>query len=67
MRKRLVRMHLDADNPSLEGLTGRLPIFRGSHYVLELASLIEGEERTFKLDGNRVRVPRERVVFLQYL
>ncbi len=60
-------MHLDADNPSLEGLVGRLPVSRGAHYVLELASLIEGEERTFKLDGERVRVPRERVVFLQEL
>lgn len=66
-RRRLVRLHLDGDAPSLEGLRRRLPVRRNGHYVLELASLIQGEDRAFKLEGERVMVPRERVVFVQEL
>ena len=66
-RKRLVRMHLDGDNPSLEGIRRGVPVRRAGHYVIEVASVVEGEDRTFKLEGDRVLIPRERVVFLQEL
>ena len=63
-----MRVHLAGDQPSIDGLlktarTGRT----GNHYVLELASLIEAENRTLKLEGDRVMIPRERVVFVQEL
>lgn len=41
--------------------------WHGGHYTLELAKVIEGESRTVTLDGGRVRVPRENVVFVQEL
>lgn len=61
-------MHLLEDLPSLEGLlvsyrTGR----HGGHYILELVKVIEAPDATVTLDGNRVRVPRERVAFVQEL
>ena len=62
-----MRLHLDASNPSIEGLVASTRVRRDGHYVVELASVIEGEERSFKLEGDRVMVPRERVVFLQEL
>lgn len=67
MRKRLVRVHLDGDHPSIEGLVQSTRIRRDGHYIVELASVIEAEERSFKLEGDKVRIPRERVVFLQEL
>lgn len=62
-----MRLHLVGDSPSLEGLVASTRIRRDGHYVVELASVIEGESRSFKLEGDRVRVPREQVVFLQEL
>ena len=54
--------------PTLEGLlrtyrTGRY----GNHYVLEMAELIVAPGQTQQLDGNSVRVPRERVAWVQEL
>lgn len=68
MRKRLVRVHLSGDSPSLDGLlvTPRTRL-TGNHYVLELASVVEAENRTIKLEGEKVMIPRERVVFVQEL
>lgn len=68
MSKRLVRVHLAGDAPSLEGLLVTPRTRRtGNHYVLELASVVEAENRTIKLEGERVMIPRERVVFVQEL
>lgn len=60
------------DLPSIEGLlTGYFTWFRGGHYTVQLAQLLEatdvGEPRKFSLEGGRVRVPRERVAFVQEL
>lgn len=68
MSKRLVRLHLAENLPSVEGLlvtyrTGRT----GNHYVVELAKVLEGTDQTVTLEGRRVMVPRERVVFVQEL
>lgn len=60
-------MHLDGNHPSVEGLLRGYGVGHGGHYVVELASVVEGENRTFKLQGDRVRIPRERVVFVQEL
>ena len=63
-RKRLVRLHLEGSSPSLDGiLTG----FWANHYVLVTGSVVESENRSYALDGPSVRVPRERVVFVQEL
>lgn len=68
MRKRLVRLHLAGDNPSIDGLLVTPRTRRtGNHYVVELASVVEAEERTLKLEGESVMIPRERVVFVQVL
>jgi len=66
--RRHVRLHLHGELPSLEGLlvsyrTGRY----GNHYILELAKVIETVDASVTLEGNRVRVPRERVAFIQEL
>jgi hypothetical protein len=63
-RKRLVRLHLADDQPSLEGvLCGHW----AGHYVLKLAKILETADATVSLDGHSVRVPRERVVFVQVI
>ena len=68
MRKRLVRLHMKNDLPSLEGLCRTFwTDWTGSHYVVELAKVVEGVDRTITLEGGRVRVPRENVAFLQEL
>jgi hypothetical protein len=62
-RKRLVRVHYEADGPTFEGvLVGR----SRDHYRLKLPKLIQGEQQTMPLDGE-VELPRERVVFVQLL
>lgn len=66
-RRRLVRLHLEGDNPSLEGVLVGWPKWHAGHYVLRLPQLIEATDRTVSLDGRSVRVPRERVVFCQEL
>lgn len=64
LRRRLVRLHLTGDQPSIEGvLTG----FWAGHYVLRLAKVIEAADRSHSLEGPSVRVPRERVIFCQEL
>ena len=66
--KRLVRLHLLNDLPSIEGLLGSYRTSRnGGHYTIELAKVIEAPDATLTLEGNRVRVPRERVAFVQEL
>lgn len=64
LRKRLVRLHLENDQPSFEGV---LVGFWAGHYVLKLAKLIETADRTHSLEGPSVRVHRDRVVFVQEL
>lgn len=68
-RRRLVRLHLEGENPSLEGLLVS-PAFAGwldHHYVLELATMHVSGDESYELSGRRCRVPRERVVFVQEL
>lgn len=67
MRSRLVRVHLEGDSPSLDGLLSRRRVSRGGHYILQVASVVEAPDRTLKLDGDRVLVPREKVLFIQEL
>jgi hypothetical protein len=66
-RKRLVRLHLEGSNPSLEGLLVGWPNRNAGHYVLKMAQMIERVDAAVTLDGVAVRVPRERVVFVQEL
>lgn len=63
-RRRLVRVHVAGMDSSLEGFLAGV---WGGHYVLRVAKLIEGEDRSFSFDGPEVRVPRERVLFLEVL
>jgi hypothetical protein len=59
--KRLVRLHLPEAGPSFEGiLLGRW----GGHYVLRNARLLRATDSSLALDGE-VRVPQERVLFVQ--
>jgi hypothetical protein len=63
-RRRLVRLHLEGEQPSVEGvLTG----FWAGHYVLQLARVFETADASHSLEGPSVRVPRERVVLVQEL
>lgn len=66
-RKRMVRLHLDGSNPSIEGLLVGSPFGWADHYVIRTATLVAGEDQSHDLEGHDVRVPRERVVFLQTL
>lgn len=62
----MVRLHLADNLPSVEGLLGSYRTGRsGGHYVVELAKVLEGTDQTVSLEGRRVMVPRERVVFVQ--
>lgn len=64
----MVRLHLEANLPSVEGLLVSNRTNRwGGHYVVELAKLLESHDQTVTLEGRRVMVPRERVVFVQEL
>ncbi len=67
LRRRLVRLHLEGNAPSLEGVLTGYPLHHAGHYVLRLPALVEAEDRTVSLDGPVVRVPRERVAFCQEL
>lgn len=63
LRGRLVRLHIDGSNPSLEGiLRGR----RGGHYLLDVPRLVAGAGEPTELQGF-VAVPAGRVAFLQVL
>lgn len=62
-RKRLVRVHLIGDEPSIEGVyTGRID----GHYRIENANVIESSERSHALEG-WVLVPAHKVAFVQVL
>lgn len=63
-----MRLHFKQDNlPSLEGIqrTWRTD-WHGGHYVLELPKMVEAQG-TSTLEGDRVRVPRENVAWIQEL
>jgi len=61
--RKLVRLHLVNDQPSVEGiLIGRL----GDHYRLLKCSLLEAADRSHPLDGE-VWVPKDQVLLLQKL
>lgn len=71
-RRKLVRLHLKDGLPSLEGvLDSYWTAYTGDHYTLRLAQMLEASDSTeavkYSLDGGRVRVPRERVAFVQEL
>lgn len=60
-RRRMVRVHLKGDAPSMEGF------YRGiwaGHYVLEVAKMHEAVDRAVPLEG-LVEIPRGNVLFLQ--
>lgn len=62
-RKRLVRVHLVGDEPSVEGVyIGRAD----GHYRIEHASVIESAERSHPLEG-WVLIPARKVAFVQVL
>ena len=67
-RKRKVAIHMRDDGPTIEGLmeTYRTD-FNGGHYVVELAELVLAPGKTQELEGRCVRVPRERVAWVQEL
>lgn len=62
-RRRLVRLHMVGDAPSVEGIL--VGVVAG-HYRLLKVSLLEAEGRTHDLDGE-AWVPRERVLLVQRL
>lgn len=62
-RKRLVRMHLVGDEPSIEGiLIGRTD----GHYRIENANVIEASDKSHALEG-WVLVPIRKVAFIQVI
>ena len=63
LRRRLVRLHLVDPFPSIEGI---LISAMDGHYRLIKPELLEGTDRTQRLEGE-VFVPKERVVFVQRL
>lgn len=63
LRRRLVRLHLAAPFPSIEGI---LVSTLGGHYRLLKPEVLEAADRTRELEGE-VWVPKERVVFVQRL
>jgi len=66
-QRRLVRLHLDNNNPSIEGILVGSPLGWADHYVVRTASVLTAPDANVELDGVDVRVPRERVVFVQTL
>lgn len=66
--RRLVRLHLVGDLPSLEGVLRTYRTARnGNHYILELVKVIQSPDASLTLEGEAVRVPREQVAFIQEL
>ena len=65
--KRLVRIHLKHDLPSVEGVMRSFTTWGSWHYTVRLAKVVEGETRTVTLEGGKVRIPRENVAFIQEL
>lgn len=62
-RRRLVRLHLEGQSFSIEGV---LLEVSASHYRLANASHLEAEKRTHSLEGE-AWVPRDRVLYLQVI
>lgn len=61
--KRLARLHLADNQPSVEGiLAGRW----GGHYVVLAPKLLDKLDRTFSLEGH-LEVPAERVLYVQVI
>lgn len=55
-------------SPTVEGLLRSYRTRRyGNHYVVEMAELIVAPGQTQPLEGSCVRVPRERVAWIQEL
>lgn len=63
LRRRLVRLHLVDPFPSIEGI---LISALDGHYRLKKVDLLEGPERTQRLEGE-AWVPKARVIFVQRL
>jgi hypothetical protein len=62
-RRRLLRLHLEGNRPSVEGV---FLGFEAGHYRLANAKLLKTAEQTIELDGE-TWVPRERVLHGQVL
>ena len=62
-KRRLLRLHLEGNKPSLEGI---FLGFEAGHYRLANARLLETGDRSIDLEGE-AWVPRERVLHAQVL
>lgn len=62
-RKRLVRLHLDGADGSVQGVFSG---FWAGHYVLKVPEYVD-QAGTTALEGRTVRVPQSRVLFIQEL
>lgn len=60
----MVRLHLAGDAPSVEGI---FVGFWAGHYVLRVASVVSGADKTHELDGPEARIPREKVLIVQVI
>lgn len=60
-RKRLVRLHMREQAPSVEGVLTRQ---WAGHYVIAAPKVLESAEVTHELEGE-LFVPRERVLYVQ--
>jgi hypothetical protein len=62
-KKRLVRVHLTGNEPSIEGIwMGRV----GKHYRIEVAQVIQATDESYDIEGHAL-IPAERVSFVQVL
>lgn len=62
-KRRLVRVHLTGNEPSLEGVwIGRV----GKHYRIEAAKVVQGIDESYDIEGHAL-IPVERVAFVQVL
>lgn len=63
MKRRLVRLHQEANGPTVEGIlvSGRT----ANHYHLRAAVVIESPNRSHALESGEAWVPRERVVLVE--
>lgn len=61
-------MHLHGDQPTIEGLLKSYWTWlSGRHYIVDLAALAVAPGQTRELEGERVRIPRENVSWIQEL
>ena len=63
-KKKLVRVHLENEHGSVEGL---FVGFWADHYVIRMAEFVERPGSQHRRVGEDGRVPKSRVVFLQTL